>query len=71
MSTTFSGCNVIVNDDGGSTNAIVTNGAGQGVGNLIIGYNSLGNSYYGDFRTGSHNLVIGDFTDYSSFGGIV
>jgi hypothetical protein len=36
-STTFSGCNVIVNDGSGATNSIVTNSAGDGLGNLIMG----------------------------------
>ena len=69
-STTFSGCNVIVNDCSGATNSIVTNSAGDGLGNLIIGYNEL-RSPNQDIRTGSHNLIIGDFQNYSSFGGLV
>lgn len=68
QSTTFSGCNVIVNDGGGSTSAVVTNPVGQGVGNLIIGYNALRNDG-SDLRIGSHNLILGDYQDYSSYGG--
>ncbi|MCW3051260.1 MAG: hypothetical protein JWN14_430 [Chthonomonadales bacterium] len=70
-STTFSGCNVIINDGGGTTATIVTNGAGEGLGNLIIGYNALGNTFYSDQRTGSHNLILGDYNNYSSYGGVV
>lgn len=42
----------------------------NGVGNLILGYNELGNAN-GDDRTGSHNLVVGHGNTYASFGGIV
>ncbi len=32
----------------------------NGVGNLIVGYNELGNPLgFGDDRTGSHNIVVG------------
>ena len=41
-----------------------------GLGNLIIGYNAIGNNN-GDTRTGSHNLVLGDHNNYSSYGGLV
>ncbi len=66
--TTFSGCNVIINNGGGSTAASVTTGAGAGLGNLIIGYNATRGT---DTRTGSHNLILGDQNDYSSYGGLV
>jgi hypothetical protein len=69
-STTFSGCNVFVNDGGHKTSAIVHNAAGQGLGNLIIGYNAT-DSYFGDIRKGSHNLILGDQNNYTSYGGIV
>ena len=43
-----------------------------GLGNLIIGYNASGNTLgAGDVRTGSHNLILGDQNNYSSFGGLV
>lgn len=45
-------------------------GTTNGLGNLIVGYNELGNPVV-DERTGSHNLVIGHGHSYSSFGGIV
>ena len=69
-STTFSGCNLFVNDGGGATYAIVQNGSGEGLGNLVIGYNELGKPI-GDVRTGSHNLVLGALNNYSSYGGII
>ncbi len=69
-STTFSGCNVFVNAGGGGTSTITTNAAGDGLGNLIIGYNAL-RSFGGDDRTGSHNLILGDQNNYSSYGGLV
>lgn len=54
-------------------------GTKNGLGNLIIGYNTLRNDnpalgsekYYHDDRSGSHNLVIGSLLNYSSTGGIV
>ncbi len=43
-----------------------------GLGNLILGYNAAGNDQgKGDVRTGSHNLILGDQSNYSSFGGLV
>ncbi len=44
--------------------------AANGAGNLIVGYNELGNGL-GDDRTGSHNVVCGVQHSYSSFGGLV
>lgn len=44
----------------------------NGKGNLIIGFNAsrvpVG---VPDIRTGSHNLIVGDLNNYSSYGGIV
>ena len=42
----------------------------SGLGNLIIGYNKP-RGYGLDARTGSHNLVLGDLNNYTSFGGLV
>jgi hypothetical protein len=43
-----------------------------GLGNLIVGYNRGLPSRSGiDRRKGSHNLIVGDFHWYSSFGGFV
>lgn len=74
--TIFSGCNLYIRNGLGATNgnpanpsdpkAAITNG----LGNLIIGYNMVGN-FRGDTRTGSHNLVLGDFNSYTSFGGAI
>lgn len=41
----------------------------NGVGNLIIGYNRHQPGF--DQRTGSHNLIVGDFHNYSGYGGLV
>jgi len=61
---TFSGVNVhVVNGTG------TTNGAVNGLGNLIVGYNELRGT--GDDRTGSHNIVVGVRQNYSSYGGLV
>ncbi len=55
------------------TNLYIQNGLGytgstNAKGNLIIGYNDIrGNSK--NIRTGSHNLILGDAQNYSSFGG--
>ena len=40
----------------------------NGLGNLIIGWNEYTD---GAIRTGSHNLVIGPFHSYTSYGGLV
>ena len=42
----------------------------NGLGNVIIGYNATIGSGF-DTRTGSHDLVLGDYENYSSFGGLV
>ncbi len=47
-----------------------TEGSSNGLGNLIVGYNELGNPN-GDNRTGSHNYVGGVRNTYSSHGGLV
>jgi hypothetical protein len=41
----------------------------NGLGNLIIGYNQMRSNV--NVRTGSHNLILGDYQSYSSVGGIV
>ncbi len=44
----------------------------NGLGNLIIGYNTSRSHGFGtDIRTGSHNLIVGQLNNYSSYGGIV
>jgi hypothetical protein len=60
----FDKCNVYIRNGSGKTD-----GAVNGLGNLIIGYNeSTGENLK---RTGSHNLVIGPEHAYASFGGLV
>ena len=61
---TFSGVNVhIVNGTD------MTVGTVNGFGNLIVGYNE--ERPYNNNRTGSHNIIVGTFQNYSSFGGLV
>jgi hypothetical protein len=43
----------------------------NGLGNLIVGYNELGSPTGTDDRSGSHNLVLGAFQNYSSFGALL
>ncbi|MCP4130227.1 MAG: hypothetical protein GY754_04530 [bacterium] len=60
----FSGVNVqIVNGSGSTRN-------NNGTGNLIIGYNET-RTWESDDRTGSHNLVIGVYHNFSSHAGLV
>lgn len=56
-------------------NLQVVNGAGatstaNGAGNIILGYNELGN-YQGDVRTGSHFLIYGTEANYTGGGGLI
>jgi hypothetical protein len=59
------GINVQIVSGAGTTDATV-----NGLGNLIVGYNELGNPN-GDDRTGSHNIVGGNQVSYTSYGGFV
>ena len=59
----FSGINVQVVSGAGTTDAAV-----NGRGNLIVGYNK---GTIGQTRTGSHNLVVGDEHEFTSYGGFV
>src|SRR5262249_34725559 len=66
-------------------NLRIVNGLGatdttNGLGNLIVGYNELRQENPDcpritlnctDIRTGSHNVVVGEFLNFSSFGGLV
>jgi hypothetical protein len=58
-------------------NLCIVNGLGltettNGLGNLIVGYNeSRPPGVVQDDRTGSHNVVVGRFNNFSSFGGLV
>jgi hypothetical protein len=55
------GCNVHIQNGAGRTDTT------NSYGNLIIGYNKNEIAT----RTGSHNLIIGDLHEYTSWGGIV
>lgn len=53
-------------------NVQIVNGKGatyqvNGLGNLIVGYQLAQGSFD---RSGSHNVIVGDDTDYSSYGGL-
>jgi hypothetical protein len=58
----FSGVNVQVVDGEGTTQEI------NGTGNLIIGYDE---HTAGEKQTGSHNFIVGEDQEFTSFGGIV
>jgi hypothetical protein len=58
----FTGVNVQVVDGTGDTD-----GAVNGKGNLIVGYNENALNP----RSGSHNLIVGDRHSYTSYGGFV
>jgi hypothetical protein len=60
----ISGANLNIINGGGSTQTA------NGLGNLIIGYNEARGGG-ADFRGGSHNLVLGQQSNYLSFGGII
>jgi len=57
----FDGCNVHIQNGMGQTGTTNT------LGNLIIGYNKNEVSK----RTGSHNIIVGDLHEYTSYGGVV
>ena len=61
----FSGVNVHIIDGSGNTY-----GAVNGLGNLIVGYNETRTIGGPDVRTGSHNIIIGNTHNYSSYGGL-
>jgi hypothetical protein len=54
--------------DPGSTDPTTTRT--NGLGNLIVGYSERRNDG-GDLRTGSHNLIIGPYHNFRSYGGLV
>jgi hypothetical protein len=63
-------CNLWLQDGSGTT--WDNYGALTGLGNLIIGYNELGQGNpNGDTRTGSHNLIVGVGNSYTSYGGVI
>ncbi len=60
----ITGANLYIRSGSGSTDGTV-----NGLGNLIIGYNEPRST--SPDQTGSHNLIIGRYHNYSSYGGIV
>lgn len=62
----FSGVNVQIVNGTGSTGGRV-----NGNGNLIVGYNQTRDGSDEIERTGSHNIIVGDGHDYTSYGGLV
>ena len=61
----FEGVNVIVRSGAGSTEVV------DGLGNIIIGYDEDDKDGDSDDKSGSHNLIIGPYHTYSSYGAIV
>jgi hypothetical protein len=62
----ITGANLRIVNGLGSTNST------NDLGNLIVGYNESRVIFGGtDDRTGSHNVVVGEFLNFSSFGGLV
>ena len=52
-------------------NASTSSEPPNGLGNIIIGYDEDSGVDAPDVKTGSHNLIIGPFHSYTSYGGIV
>ncbi|MCP4131373.1 MAG: hypothetical protein GY754_10370 [bacterium] len=69
----FSGVNVQIVSGSGYTNGVNTDfwtdGTVNGLGNLIVGYNEIEDS--GDNKSGSHNIIVGSWNNYPSYGGLV
>ncbi len=59
---TISGANLKIVNGSGSTDGTV-----NGLGNLIVGYNEQGSPVPG----GSHNIVLGMYQNYASYGGFL
>jgi hypothetical protein len=63
----ITGANLNIVNGSGSTD-----GTTNGLGNLIVGYNEQRNNpLYPDDRSGSHNIVVGQYQNFSSYGGLV
>jgi hypothetical protein len=60
----IAGKNVFIVDGSGATES------DSGLGNLTVGYNAL-RAVGGDARTGTHNLILGDRHNFTSYGGLV
>jgi len=73
-SVVFSGANVYIQSGSGTTDddrsGYLGDGVGSltGLGNLIIGYDEDDGE---DDKSGSHNLVLGFWNSYSSYGGVI
>ncbi len=70
---TFSEVNVQIVSGEGNTNGDLSKNPQEtmnGLGNLIVGYNEERNDG-SDIRSGSHNIVVGQKHNYSSYGGLV
>ncbi len=68
----FEGVNLQVINGLGATNGDQDDGNGpqvNGLGNLIVGYDE--GAQQGKDKTGSHNIVVGPWQSYSSYGGLV
>jgi len=52
-------------------NGMGTTESANGLGNVIIGYQELGNEAEADVRSGSHYMVVGRRHSYTEFGGIL
>lgn len=61
----LTGVNLQIVNGLGSTHSV------NGTGNLIAGYNETGNFLVGDFRTGSHSLILGTKASFSASSCIV
>jgi hypothetical protein len=58
----ITGANLHIRNEGGATDTT------NGLGNLILGYHELG---FNNDRSGSHNILIGKYLNYGSYGGIL
>ena len=61
----FEGINVQI------VNGMSSTETANGVGNLIVGYQELGNEVEPDARTGSHYVVVGRRHNYTAYGGLI
>ena len=58
----FEGANVFVRNGAGET------ASANGLGNVVVGYGEEDST---DYRSGSHNVVIGSYHSYSAWGGLI
>jgi hypothetical protein len=70
----FHGANLHIESGSGATDdhAGTYGTPSTGLGNLIIGYDEVtpaGSNYY--TRTGSNNLIVGDYHQFNSYGGVI